>query len=295
MIFQQLLFGLTVGATYALVALGFSMQFRAMSLLNFAHGESFMGGAFIGFLCHITLGLPLWASWAVTMAACALAGVIIEYLAIRPLYNAPVLNLFISTIGLAMALRQVAMIASGAIAFRFPPTISEKPLSLGGIIVVPEQLWVLGVAVLIMFGFEQYLNKTRTGKAMRTVAQDPDLAALMGINVLRMKSVVYALSTMLGGAAGILFAPLVFVTFDMGLWMGVKGFICACLGGMGSIPGAILGGFALGVIEQFNAGYVSSLYKDVISFCILILVIAVFPRGLLIRAVRGSETWRERI
>lgn len=295
MFFQQLVFGFTVGAAYALVALGFSMQFRAMSVLNFAHGESFMMGAFIGLVSHVTLGLPLWLSWAITMAACGLAGLIIEYLAIRPLYVSPVLNLFISTIGLSIVLRQVAMILSGAVAFRFPPTVGEAPVSIGRITVVQEQLWILGVAVLIMYGFDQYLKKTRTGKAMRTVAQEPYVAALMGINVLRMKSLVYALSTMLGGAAGLLFAPLLFVTFDMGLWMGVKGFIAACLGGMGSIPGAIVGGFVLGIVEQFAAGYISSLYKDSISFASLILVLSIFPRGLLIAAVRGSEKWREKI
>ena len=285
-ILQQLLFGITVGATYGLVALGFSMQFRAMNLLNFAHGESFMMGAFIALFCHVTLGLPLWLSWAVTMLACAVVGAIIEYLAIRPLYLAPPLNLFISTIALSMILRQTANILTVAVANRFPPTVGEAPVTLGGIALVPEQLWVLGMALLLMIGFEEYLKKTRSGKAMRAVAQDPDIASLMGINVVRFKSWVFALSTMLGGAAGLLFAPLAFVTFDMGLWMGIKGFICAVVGGMGSIPGAILGGFLLGVIEQFDSTYVSSLYKDVISFCVLILVIAVRPKGLLIRARR---------
>ncbi len=286
-ILQQFIFGITLGATYALVALGFSMQFRAMSLLNFAHGESFMLGAFIGLLCHVFLKLPLFLSWIITMGVCGIAGVIIEFLAIRPLYNAPPLNLFISTIGLSMILRQVANILTGAIAYKFPPTTSETPIKFGQISIIPEQIWVLGMAVLLMFGFEQYLKKTRMGKAMRAVAQAPDTASLMGISVLRMKSLVFALSTMLGGAAGILFAPLVFVTYDMGLWMGIKGFICAIVGGIGSIPGAILGGFILGLIEQVNSSYVSSSYKDVISFCILILVITVRPKGLLIRA--GKE------
>ena len=207
-IIQQFIFGITLGATYALVALGFSMQFRAMNLLNFAHGESFMLGAFIGLLCHVFLKLPLFLSWIITMGVCGVAGVIIEFLAIRPLYNAPPLNLFISTIGLSMILRQAANILTGAIAYKFPPTTSETPVKFGQISIVPEQIWVLGMAVLLMFGFEQYLKKTRMGKAMRAVAQAPNTASLMGINVLRMKSLVFALSTMLGGAAGILFAPL---------------------------------------------------------------------------------------
>jgi len=285
-ILEQILFGLALGATYGLVALGFSMQFRAMNLLNFAHGESFMMGAFIGLFCHVTLGWSLWLSWAITMLACGVAGVIIEYLAIRPLYLAPLLNLFISTIGLSMILRQTANILTGAMAYRFPPTLGGTRVIVGGVALVPEQMWVLGMALVLMIGFEVYLKRTRGGKAMRAVAQDPNIASLMGIDVPRFKSWVYALSTMLGGAAGLLFAPLAFVTFDMGLWMGIKGFICAVVGGMGSIPGSILGGFLLGLIEQFNSTYVSSLYKDVISFCIMILVIIVRPKGLLIRGQR---------
>jgi len=285
-VIQQIFFGITVGATYSLVALGFSMQFRAMNLLNFAHGESFMMGAFIGLLSHVFLKLPLLLSWGVAMAACGLIGIFIEFIAIRPLYKAPPLNLFISSIGIGMILRQISNILSGAVAYKFPATLGEAPVSVGGISIVPEQFWVIGMAILLMFAFEQFLKKTRTGKAMRAVAQDPYMASLMGISVLRMKSVVYAVSTMLGGAAGILFAPLAYVTFDMGLWNGIKGFICAVVGGIGSIPGAILGGFLLGLIEQFNSSYISSLYKDVISFSILIIVIAVRPKGLLIRSKR---------
>ncbi len=285
-VIQQIIFGISVGATYSLVALGFSMQFRAMNLLNFAHGESFTMGAFIGLLCHVFLKLPLLLSWLITMGACGVIGVVIEFVAIRPLYKAPPLNLFICSIGLAMVLRQVWNILTGAVAYKFPPTFGEAPVNVGGISVVPEQLWVIGMAVLLMFGFEQFLKKTRMGKAMLAVAQDPYTASLMGISVLRMKSMVYAVSTMLGGAAGILFAPLAYVTFDMGLWNGIKGFICAILGGIGSIPGAILGGFLLGLIEQFNSSYISSLYKDVISFLILIIVIAVRPKGLMFRSRR---------
>lgn len=286
MIVQQCLFGITVGATYALVALGFSMQFRAMNLLNFAHGESFMMGAFIGLLCHVFLKLPLLLSWAITMVACGIVGVIIEFVAIRPLYNTPHLNLLISTIGLGMIFAQVANILSGAVAYKFPATLGETSVRLGGITIVPEQLWVIGMAVLLMFVFDQYLKKTRIGTAMRAVAQDPYTASLMGISVSRMKSLVFALSTMLGGAAGILFAPLAYVTYDMGTWFGIKGFMCAVLGGMGSIPGAILGGFMLGLVEQFNSSYISSLYKNVISFFILIAFIAIRPKGLLIRPGR---------
>jgi branched-chain amino acid transport system permease protein len=285
-IFQQIVCGLALGATYALVALGISWQFRAMDLLNFAHGESFMMGAFFGIGCHVFLKLPLPLAWLLTLVGCGLVGLLIEFLAMRPLYTAPPLNLFICTIALSMILRQTANILTAATAYKFPPTLGESPIDFGGILLIPEQIWVIGVAVVLMFGLDQFLKKTRTGKAMRAVAQDQQMASLMGIDVVRMKSWVYALSTILGGAAGLLFAPLVFVTYDIGLSMGIKGFICAILGGVGNIPGAILGGFILGLLEQFNSSHISSLYKDVISFSIVIVMITLCPKGLLGRTRR---------
>ena len=286
MIFQQFMFGISVGATYALVALGFSLQYRAMNLLNFSHGESFMAGAFIALLCVDFLKLPLIVAWLLTMVVCGLAGVVIERIAIRPLYKAPPLNILICTIGLSMIIRQASNILSGAMTYKFPATAGEEAIEVGAVLIVPEHVWVLGMTILLIVGVSLYLRYTRLGKAMRAVALDPYTASLMGINVLRTKSLVYAVSTMLGGAAGILYAPLAYVGFDMGLWNGIKGFISALVGGLGSIPGAILGGFVLGLIEQFNSSYVSSLYKDVISFCILILVIVIRPKGLLVRSRR---------
>lgn len=187
-----------------------------------------------------------------------------------------------------MILRQGANILSGAMTYRFPSTLGEAPIAFGGMLIIPEHLWVLGMTVVLIVGFSFFLRNTRTGKAMRAVAQDSYTASLMGIDVLRTKSLVYAVSTMLGGAAGILFAPLAYVSFDMGFWNGIKGFISALLGGLGNIPGAIVGGFILGLVEQFNSSYVSSLYKDVISFCILIVVIVIRPKGLLVRPGRDK-------
>ncbi len=286
MIFQQFMFGISVGATYALVALGFSLQYRAMNLLNFSHGESFMVGAFVALLCVDYLKLPLIACWVIAMIACGVVGVLIERVAIRPLYKAPPLNILICTVGLSMIMRQLANIFSGAMTYKFPATAGEEAIEVGSFLIIPEHLWILGMTVVLIVGFTLYLRYTRLGKAMRAVALDPYTASLMGINVLRTKSLVYAVSTMLGGAAGILFAPLAYVSFDMGLWNGIKGFISALVGGLGSIPGAIVGGLALGLIEQFNSSYVSSLYKDVISFCILIVVIVIRPKGLLVRSRR---------
>jgi branched-chain amino acid transport system permease protein len=285
---QHLIQGTTLGATYALVALGFSMQFSAMNLVNFAHGESFMLGAFVALVLLSGLGGSYLLAFIGAVVILGVFGAIIERISIRPLYGTSELNLFVATIGLSILLRQVGILLFGADAVPFSAGFGTSNIAIGPAVINRQQLGIIVAAVLFMVGLNLLLRRTKLGVAMRAVAQDPATAALMGINVPLIKTLVYGVSTSLGAAAGILFASLTFAVFDMGLWMGIKGFTAAVVGGLGSLPGAVLGGLLLGLIEQLSAGYISSLYRDAISLSVLILVLLVLPAGLMGR--RGS-TW----
>ncbi len=284
---QHIIQGTTLGATYALVALGFSMQFSAMNLVNFAHGESFMLGAFVA-LVLASSGAPYAVAFVGSLLVLAVVGAVIERVSIRPLYGTVELNLFVATIGLSILLRQTGLLLFGADAVPFPDIFGNRILPVGPAVITMEQVGAIGATLLFMVGLDLLLKRTKLGVAMRAVAQNPSTAALMGINVPAVKTLVYAVSTSLGAAAGILFAALTFAVFDMGLWMGIKGFTAAVVGGLGVLPGAVLGGLLLGLAEQLSAGYISSLYRDAISFSLLILVLLFLPSGLLGR--RGS-TW----
>lgn len=283
---QHLIQGTTLGATYALVALGFSMQFSAMNLVNFAHGESFMLGAFVAVVILSSAGVPYLVAFVGSLVILGIVGAIIERLSIRPLYGSSDLNLFVATIGLSILLRQVGILLFGADAVPFPAGFGTSSIPLGPARITLQQLGTLVAALVIMFGLDLLLRRTRLGIAMRAVAQDASTASLMGINVPLVRTLVYAVSTSVGAAAGILFASLTFAVFDMGLLMGIKGFTAAVVGGLGSLPGAVLGGILLGLIEQLSAGYISSLYRDTISLSVLIIVLLILPSGLLGR--RGS-------
>ena len=277
---QHLVQGTALGATYGLVALGYSMQFSAMRLVNFAHGETFMLGAFA------LLGLMAFGVESYILAlilATILLGIFgagIERLTVRPLYRSSDLNMFVATIGLAIVLRQAANIIWGADARAFPQGLGAGVIHLGPVVTTQQQIGTLIATFILMLGFDLFLRHSKTGIAMRAVAQNESTAALMGIDVLRVKTLVFAISTSLAAASGILFASLTFAVFDMGLWMGIKGFAAAVLGGLGSLPGAVVGGILLGLIEQLSSGYISSLYRDAISLTLLVLVLLVRPQGI---------------
>lgn len=286
-IFLQLLVqGAVQGAIYGLIALGFSLQYAALRLVNFAHGEGFMLGAVVGLSLSRTGLLPFLPAALVAIVGMALFGAAVERFLIRPLYGSSSLNIFIATIGISIVLRQLAMLGFGADALPYPTGWPNPLLSLGLATISAQQIGSLIAAMLLMAALQLLLRRSRLGVAMRAVAQDEATAALMGINCPRMKSLAYALSTGLGAAAGVLFGALTFVVFDMGLLMGIKGFTAAVLGGLGSMPGAILGGFVVGLIEQFSGFYLSSLYRDAISLSVLVVVMVLLPRGLVGR--RGA-------
>jgi len=268
---QYLASGLVVGGIYALIGLGFVIVFSVTRIVNFAQGEFVALGA----LLMVTLrgqGLGVPASFAVTVLAVAALGAILERAAVHPLRHAPALAALILTIGASIAIRGVALIVWGTEPFVLAPFTSGPPLQLGGAVVVRQALWVLGVAAVVFAGLWWFFTRTFAGAAMRACAINGRAARLAGIRVDRVFVVAWALSGAIGAVAGAVIAPITYATYDMGLMLGLKGFVAAVVGGLVSAPAAIAGGFLLGVLESFAAGLISSAYKDAFAFVALIAV-----------------------
>jgi branched-chain amino acid transport system permease protein len=276
---QFLLTGLTVGAIYALVALGFAIIYNASHVLNFAQGEFVMigGMAAAGF---VEAGLPLPLAALFAVGGAMLVGLALEKLAVEPARGAPVVTLIIITIGASILLRGLATLVWDKKIHSVPAFSGEAPLRLGGATLLPQTLWVLGATVLTVALLWWFFNRTLTGKAILAVSHNRLAAQLMGISVRRVLLVSFGLSAALGALAGVLIAPISFTSWDVGVMLGLKGFAAAILGGMGSGPGAIIGGLALGLIESLGAGYLSSAYKDVFAFVIILAALIFLPDGL---------------
>lgn len=283
---QFLFAGLTAGAIYALVALGFSIIYNASQVINFAQGEFVMigGMATVSFL-HLGLPLPLAALAAV--AATTLVALALDKLAVERARGASVVTLIIITIGASILLRGLASLVWDKNIHPLPAFTGDKPIALGGATLLPQSLWVLGVSLAILAALWWFFNRTLYGKAMLATSHNRLAAQLAGIGVRRVLLVSFGLSGALGALAGILVAPITFTSWDVGVMLGLKGFAAAILGGLGSGPGAVLGGLVLGLVEALAAGYLSSAYKDVIAFVIILAVLVLMPRGLLGR--RAAE------
>ena len=294
---QQLINGLSLGSIYALIALGYTMVYGVLRFINFAHGDVFMIGAFVGlytyrWLAPLLAGLPGIATalivLACAMAGCAALGVLIEKLAYKPLRSRPRLIVLITAIGVSLFLEYTAQLVFGAAPRGFPDLIENRTLGGGGVPrVTAEQLIVLIVTVVLLVGLRFVVMKTRMGLAMRALSLNPTAAALMGVNNSTVISFTFALGSALAGAAGIFYA-LLYQAIDpfMGVMPGIKAFVAAVLGGIGNIPGAALGGVLIGVIETLVVGYSScfgipSGYRDAVAFVILILILLFKPSGLL--------------
>jgi branched-chain amino acid transport system permease protein len=286
---QQLLNGVSLGSIYALVALGYTMVYGVLRLINFAHGDIYMLGAFAGYyaskLLHGRVPGGLFEAGAILLAAmiaAALAGMLIERLAYRPVRRASRLTLLIVAIGVSLLIENGAQLLFGADPKFFPQVVPESRYEWGGVMFTNQQILILGVTVLLMAGLTAFVRRTRTGKAMRAVANNPDAARLMGINVNFVISLTFAIGSALAAAGGVL-VSLNQPSIDplMGLMVGIKAFVAAVLGGIGNIPGAVLGGLILGLAETFVAGYGSSTYRDAIAFLILIVILLWKPEGLL--------------
>ena len=283
---QYLLTGLTVGAIYALVALGFSIIFNASQVINFAQGEFVM----IGGMATVSLtatGLPLLLAIPLAVAVAALVGLALEKFAVEPARGASVITLIIITIGASIFLRGLATLVWDKQLHPLKSFSGDAPIVFAGATVLPQSLWVLGVTLAIVLALSWFFGRTLLGKAMLATSHNRLAAQLVGINVRHVLFLSFGLSAALGAVAGILIAPIAFTSYDVGVMLGLKGFVAAVLGGLGSGVGAVVGGVVLGIAETMSAGYLSSAYKDAIALVIMLAVLFFMPSGLF--GKRGGE------
>ena len=282
MFLQQLVNGIVLGSTYALIALGYTMVYGIIELINFAHGEIYMFGAFIGMILVTVYQVPFFIAFFLAMALASLLGITVEYLAYRPLRRSTRLAALISAIGASIFLQNLALLIMGSRPYSFPRPFVSKIYKTSFVTISKVEVIILIVSFLLMLGLTFLIQKTKIGIAMRATAQDKDTASLMGININKVITATFAVGSALGAAAGVM-VGIYFrsVTPMMGLMPGLKGFVAAVLGGIGSIPGAMLGGLLLGVAEVMGAAYISSQYRDAVAFMILIVVLLFKPSGLI--------------
>ena len=284
---ETLISGLTLGSIYALIALGYTMVYGIAKMLNFAHGDIIMIGAYAVIVSVATLRLPAVVAILISVAVCTLLGITIEFLAYRPLRQSPPLTVLITAIGVSYLLQNVALLIFGSEQKSTPRMFQLPDLKLGAVTISGVALLTLGVTAVIMIALTLFINKTRMGKAMRAVSEDKEAAELMGISVNRTITVTFAIGSALAAVASIFFgATYVYIKPTTGSMPGIKAFTAAVFGGIGSIPGAMLGGILLGLLEQLSKTYISTLWSDAIVFGVLVLVLVVKPSGLLGKAVR---------
>lgn len=279
---QQLINGLSLGAIYALIALGYTMVYGIIKLINFAHGEVMMVGAYVGFFSISVFGSHIIVAMLFAMIACAILGVIIEKIAYRPLRGATRIAALITAIGVSLFLQYTTVFFLSPQQRIFPQTAFQtKDYLIAGLSVSNKDVFIFVSAVILMVILQFIIRKTRTGKAMRAVSLDRDAAVLMGISVDRTISITFAIGSSLAAAAGIM-VGIYYSTINplMGILPGLKAFVAAVLGGIGIVPGAMVGGFLIGILEILVSGYGNSLYRDAVVFGVLILILLVKPTGI---------------
>lgn len=279
---QQMINGLTLGGVYALVALGYTMVYGIIKLINFAHGDMYMVGAYIGFMAITVLRLPFALALPLSMTLTALLGILIERVAYKPLRNSTRVAALITAIGISFFLENIMIYFLGAEVRTFPEVMKNTSWEYHGLRISFQQIVIIVTTIVLMILLQIIVRKTKIGRAMRCVSVDAEAAKLMGVNVETTISLTFAVGSALAAAGGLL-VGVYYNTINplMGVVPGLKAFVAAVLGGIGIIPGAMIGGYAIGLIETMVSGYGSSLYKDAVVFIILIVILIVRPGGLL--------------
>ena len=279
-----LISGLSLGSVYALIALGYTMVYGIAKMLNFAHGDVIMVGAYLIYVVSTMQGLPIWVGILASVVGCTVLGMVIERLAYKPLRGAQSLAVLITAIGVSYFLQNAALLIFGSSPKSFTSVINKTPISLfdGALVISWEAILTMIVSILIMVALTVFINKSKQGKAMRAVSEDRDAAQLMGINVNRTITLTFAIGSALAAVAGMLLcSSYPTLTPYTGAMPGIKAFTAAVFGGIGSIPGAMLGGVLIGIIQMLANGYISTQLSDAIVFAVLIIVLLVKPTGLL--------------
>ena len=279
---QTLISGLSLGSIYALIALGYTMVYGIAKMLNFAHGDVIMIGAYAGIVAVAQLGLPPVIAVLLSIVICAVLGMLIEFLAYKPLRAAPPLSVLITAIGVSYFLQNVALLIFGSQQKAYPTVVTLPSFRLGGVTIDGITILTLAITAVIMVVLTLFINKSKLGKAMRAVSEDKAAASLMGISVNRTITLTFAIGSALAAFASIFYGmTYVYIKPTTGAMPGIKAFTAAVFGGIGSIPGAMLGGILLGLIEQMSKTYISTLWADAIVFGVLVLVLVLKPTGLL--------------
>jgi branched-chain amino acid transport system permease protein len=284
---QQIVNGLALGSIYALIALGYTMVYGIIRLINFAHGDIYMIGAFVGYFALTTFNLPFGVSLVLAMLIPAILGMLIERVAYRPLRKSPSIAVLITAIGVSLLIENLAILWFSPDPRPFPQIFPNMPLDFFGIKISIPQIIVFLTSVALMIALNFLVQKTKIGKAMRAVSQDKEAASLMGIDTDRIISLTFAIGSALAGAAGVM-VGVIYPRIQplMGVMPGLKAFVSAVLGGIGSIPGAMLGGLIMGLTESLVTALISSTWRDAIAFGLLIVILLVKPSGILGKSTR---------
>lgn len=285
--FQQLVNGLSIGSIYALIALGYTMVYGIIKLINFAHGGIYMLGAYVGFISIAQLHLGFFPALLLAMVVCGVLGVVIERIAYKPLRHATRIAALITAIGVSYFLEYSTQKVMGPGVKTYPSVLSNQTFHVFGIQIQMQQIYILAITIILMLALQFIVRKTKIGRSMRAVSVDADAAKLMGINVDATISYTFAIGSALAGAGGVL-VGMYYNTINplMGMVPGIKAFVAAVFGGIGIIPGAMFGGFFIGIVEALVTAYGSSLYKDAVVYAILILILIIKPAGLLGKNVK---------